>query len=58
MTEKLPVPVVWNEDCLRHEPGVGLHLGDEAFGELAGQVALEDIRAALAALAAAEAATE
>jgi hypothetical protein len=34
---------------------VGLQLGEEAFGEIAGQVALDDIRAALAALAAAEA---
>ena len=42
-------------DGLRHAPGVGLQLGDEAFGEIAGQVALDDIRAALAALAAAEA---
>jgi tryptophanyl-tRNA synthetase len=39
---------------LSHRPGVGLQLRDEAFGELAGQVALEDIRTALAALAAAE----
>jgi tryptophanyl-tRNA synthetase len=42
-------------DGLRHAPGVGLQLGEEAFGEIAGQVALDDIRAALAALAAAEA---
>ncbi len=41
---------------LRHVPGVGLHLGDEAFGELAGNVSLEDIASALAELAAAEAA--
>ena len=37
-------------------PGVGLHLGDEAFGEIAGAVSLEDISGALASLAAAEAA--
>jgi tryptophanyl-tRNA synthetase len=42
-------------DGLRHAPGVGLQLGDETFGEIAGQVALDDICAALAALAAAEA---
>jgi tryptophanyl-tRNA synthetase len=41
---------------LRHLPGVGLQLGEEAFGELGGAVALEDIVAALAALAAADAA--
>jgi tryptophanyl-tRNA synthetase len=41
---------------LRHEPGVGLQLDGEAFGEIAGQVALEDIAAALAGLAAVEAA--
>jgi tryptophanyl-tRNA synthetase len=41
---------------LRHVPGVGLQLQGEAFGEIAGQVALEDIAAALAGLAAAEAA--
>ena len=40
---------------LRHEPGVGLQLDGEAFGELAGQVAMEDISSALAALAAVEA---
>jgi tryptophanyl-tRNA synthetase len=41
---------------LRHVPGVGLHLGEEAFGELAGAVSIEDIASALAGLAAAEAA--
>ena len=41
---------------LKHEPGVGVQLDGEAFGEIAGQVALEDIAAALAGLAAVEAA--
>jgi hypothetical protein len=41
---------------LRHVPGVGLQLGEEAFGEIAGAVSVEDIVGALAGLAAAEAA--
>ena len=40
---------------IRHEPGVGLHLGDELFGEIAGAADVTDIAAALAGLAAAEA---
>jgi tryptophanyl-tRNA synthetase len=43
-------------DGLRHEPGVGLHLGDELVGEIFGPVPVNDIAAALAELAAAEAA--
>ena len=39
-----------------HEPGVGLQLGGELFGEIAGAATLADIVAALAGLAAVEAA--
>jgi tryptophanyl-tRNA synthetase len=42
---------------LRHAPGVGVQLGEEAFGEIAGAVSLDDIAHALAALAAAESAS-
>jgi tryptophanyl-tRNA synthetase len=42
---------------LRHAPGVGVQLGEEAFGEIAGAVSLDDIANALAALAAAESAS-
>ena len=41
---------------VRHVPGVGLQLGEEAFGEIAGAVSLDDILDALAGLAAAESA--
>jgi len=41
---------------LRHVPGVGLQLDEETFGEIAGAVSVDDIRSALAGLAAAEAA--
>jgi tryptophanyl-tRNA synthetase len=41
---------------LGHQPGVGLQLHGEVFGELAGAVALAEIANALAVLAAAEAA--
>jgi tryptophanyl-tRNA synthetase len=42
---------------LRHAPGVGVQLGEEAFGEIAGAVSIDDIAHALAALAAAESAS-
>jgi tryptophanyl-tRNA synthetase len=42
---------------VRHVPGVGLQLGEEAFGEVAGAVSVDDIRDALAGLAAAESAS-
>ena len=44
-------------DGVKHVPGVGLQLGDEAFGEIAGAVSLDDICNALAGLAAAESAS-
>jgi tryptophanyl-tRNA synthetase len=39
---------------LSHAPGVGVQLGEEAFGEIAGAVSIEDIATALAELAATE----
>jgi len=44
-------------DGVTHVPGVGLQLGEEAFGEIAGAVSLDDICNALAGLAAAESAS-
>jgi tryptophanyl-tRNA synthetase len=44
-------------DGVKHVPGIGLQLGEEAFGEIAGAVSLDDIRNALAGLAAAESAS-
>ena len=41
---------------LRHVPGVGLQLGEEAFGEIAGAASVDDVCNALAGLAAAESA--
>ena len=48
MTEKLPVPVVWNEDCLRHDPGGEVWLGVRDAGTEVAERALV-LRDALAA---------
>jgi len=48
VTEKLPVPVVWNEDCLRHDPGGEVWLGVRDAGTEVAERALV-LRDALAA---------
>src|SRR5512142_627618 len=53
MTESLPVPVVWSEQCLRHEPGGEVWLGVKDVGTEVPERALV-LREALAAAGAPE----